>query len=134
MRITPQTLRLRGPTPDLAAAFDSVVSERAGALVVMEVPVAILNRGRIAEMAEARRIPIMFWGGASDPGVLMSYGTTIVNTFPRMPLVVDRILKGANTPFEVVTRREFIVNLKIARELGVTIPPDVLKRADRVIE
>jgi putative tryptophan/tyrosine transport system substrate-binding protein len=67
----------------------------------------------------------------------MSYGTTNLDSFKRMPMIVDTILKGANpadTPFEVVTRQEFIVNLKVARDLGVTIPPGVLKRADRVIE
>ena len=52
-------------------------------------------------------------------------------------MIVDKILRGAkpaDTPFEVVTRQEFIVNLKVARELGVTIPPEILKRADRIIE
>jgi len=137
MNITSHTLRLHGPTPDLDAAFDSVVAEKAEVLLVMEVPVAILNRKRIGEIALARRIPAMFWGGASDEGVLMSYGTTIFDTYPRMPLVVDRILKGAkaaDTPFEQVTQQHFIVNRKVARELGVTIPAEVLKRADRVIE
>ena len=137
MNIRPQTLKLRGPTPDLAVALDSVVSEKADVMVVMEVPVTILTRGRIVELATARRIPTMFWGGISDAGVLMSYGTTALDTYTRMPLIVDKILRGAkpaDTPFEVVTRQEFIVNLKVARELGVTIPPEVLKRADRVIE
>ena len=67
----------------------------------------------------------------------MSYDTTIADTYPRMSLVVDKILKGAkpaDTPFEVITRQEFLINQKVARELGVTIPPEVLKRADRVIE
>jgi len=67
----------------------------------------------------------------------MSYGTTIADTYPRMPLVVDKVLKGAkpaDTPFEEITRRQFVVNLKVAHELGVTIPPGVLKRADLVIE
>ena len=131
MNIRPQTLKLRGPTPDLAVALDSVVSEKADVIVVMEVPVTILTRGRIVELATARRIPTMFWGGASDAGVLMSYGTTIADTYPRMPLVVDKILKGAkpaDTPFEEITRQEFIVNLKVARELGVTIPPEVKAR------
>ncbi len=137
MNIKAQTLKLRGPTPDLAAALDSVVAEKADVLVVMEVPVAILNRGRIAELATARHIPTMFWGGVSDPSVLMSFGTTIADTYPRLPLVVDKVLKGAkpaDTPFEVITRREFVVNLEVARALGVTIPPGLLKRADRVIE
>jgi len=137
MNIRPQTLKLRGPTPDLAVALDSVVSEKADVMVVMEVPVTILTRARIVELATARRIPMMFWGGISDAGVLMSYGTTALDTYKRMPIIVDKILRGAkpaDTPFEVVTRQEFIVNLKVARELGVTIPPGVLKRADRVIE
>ncbi len=137
MNIRPQTLKLRGPTPDFAAAFDSIVAEKADVIVVMEVPVTILARRGIVEHATARRIPLMFWGGAVDPGILMSYGTTIADTDPKMPLVVDKILKGAkpaDTPFEVVTRQEFSINQKVARELGVTIPPEVLKRADRVIE
>ena len=137
MNIRPQTLKLRGPMPDWAAAFDSIVAEKADVIVVMEVPVTILTRGAIVEQATARRIPLMFWDGAADPGILMSYGTTIADTNPKMPLVVDKILKGAkpaDTPFEVITRQEFLINQKVARELGVTIPPEVLKRADRVIE
>ena len=137
MNIRPQTLKLRGPTPDLAAALDSIVAEKADVIVVMEVPVTILTRGRIAELATARRIPTMFWGGTADAGVLMSYGTAFTDTFPRMPLVVAKILKGAkpaDTPFEEITRQDFIVNLKVARELGVTMPPEVLKRANRIIE
>lgn len=135
MGIASQTLRLRGPTPDLAAALDSVVSWKSQVLLVMEVPVAIYNRGRIAELAVARHLPTMYWGGA--PEGLMSYGTTIADTYPRIPLVVDKILKGArpaDTPFEQVTRRHFLVNLAVARKLGVTFPRELLKRADRVIE
>ena len=135
--IRPQTLKLRGPAPDLAAAFDSIVAEKADVIVVMEVPVTILARARIVELATARRIPLMFWGGVADAGVLMAYGTSIWDTYQRMPVIVDKILKGAkpaDTPFEQATRQEFIVNLKVARELGVTIPPELLTRADRVIE
>ena len=137
MNIRPQTLKLRGPTPDFAVALDSVVTEKADVLVVMEVPVTFNTRGRIAELATARRIPTLFWGGVSDAGVLMSYGTAFTDTYPKMPLVAAKILKGAkpaDTPFEVITRQEFLINQKVARELGVTIPPEVLKRADRVIK
>ena len=137
MRFTHQMLKLRGPTPDFAQAFDTMVAEKAEALVVLEVPVPFGNRERIAELAAARRIPTMFWGGAWNAGGLMSYGTSFTDTYPRMPEFVDRVLKGAkpaDTPFEVITRREFVVNLKIARGLGVTIPGEVLKRADRTID
>ena len=137
MSITPQVLKVRGPAPDFAQAFDSMVSEKAEALVILEVPAPFGNRERIAQLAAARRIPTMFWGGAANAGGLMAYGTTFTDTYPRMPAFVDRILKGAkpaDTPFEAITRREFAVNLKIARELRVTFPDEVLKRADRIID
>ncbi len=136
MKITPQVLKLRGPSPDFAAAFNAMAAQRTQALVVLEVPVPFGNRVRIAELAAARRMPTMFWGGASTAGGMMSYGTTFADGYPLMPIVIDRVLKGADpavTPFKVVTRRQFVVNLKVARELGVTIPDAVLKRADRII-
>jgi len=136
MKITPQVLKLRGPSPDFTAAFNAMAEQGAQALVVLEVPVPFGNRVRIAEMAAARRMPTMFWGGASSAGGMMSYGTTFSDGYPLMPIVIDKILKGANpavTPFEVVTRRQFVVNLKVATALGVTIPEGVLKRADRII-
>lgn len=136
MRITPQVLKLRGPSPDFDAAFSAMAAQGAQALVVLEVPVPFGNRARIAELAAARRMPSMFWGGASTAGGMMSFGTTFSDGYPLMPIVIDRILKGADpavTPFEVVTRRQFVINLNVARELGVTIPDAVLKRADRII-
>lgn len=136
MKITPQVLKLRGPAPDFEAAFNAMAAQKAQALIVLEVPVPFGNRVRIAEVAAARRIPTMFWGGASTAGGLMSFGTSFSDGYPLMPVVIDRILKGADpavTPFEVITRRHFVVNLKVAGELGVTIPDAVLKRADRII-
>ena len=69
LKVRPQTLKLRGPMPDLPAALDTVVAEKADAIVMMEVPVTILTRARIVELASARRIPMMFWGGVADAGV-----------------------------------------------------------------
>ncbi|MEO5580992.1 MAG: ABC transporter substrate binding protein [Gemmatimonadaceae bacterium] len=137
MKITPQVLKLRGPAPDFDAAFSAMAAEKAEVLVVLEVPVPFGNRKRIAEMAAARRLPTMFWGGASTAGGMMSYGTSFADGYPLMPVVIDRILKGAkpaDTPFEVVSRREFVVNHAIARALGVIIPEAVLKRADRILD
>jgi putative tryptophan/tyrosine transport system substrate-binding protein len=136
LKITPQVLKLRGPEPDFDGAFSAMAAQKAQALVVLEVPVPFGNRGRIAEMAAAHLIPTMFWGGASNAGGMLSCGTTFSDAYPRMPIVIDKVLKGANpavTPFEVTTRREFVVNLAVARTLGVTIPATVLKRADRII-
>ncbi|MBC8752639.1 MULTISPECIES: ABC transporter substrate-binding protein [Paraburkholderia] len=135
--IAPQVLKVRGPTPDFDTAFKAMVGERAEVLVVLEVPAPFRDRKRVAELAAAHRIPTMFWGGASDAGGLMACGTSFTNTYPRVPIYVDRILKGAkpaDMPFEVISRREFVINLKTARDLGLTIPAEVLKRADRVID
>jgi putative ABC transport system substrate-binding protein len=135
--LTPQVLKVRGPNPDLETAFKSMVSERAEAVVVLEVPATIADRKHIAELAAQHRLPTMFWGGASDSGGLLSYGTSFTADFPRVPNIIDKILKGANpadTPFEVVSQRQLAINLKTARGLGLAIPAELLKRADRVIE
>ena len=81
----------------------------------------------------------MFVGGRqrSDAGGLIAYGTSILDTLPPLPGYVDRILKGAkpsDMPIEVITRHSVIFNLRTAREIGVTIPPELLKQADQVIE
>jgi len=137
MGITPQMLKLRGPEPDFVKAFDAMVAEKAEVLVVLEVPVPFTHRDRIAELAAARRIPTMFWGGASNAGGMMSYGTSFVDNYPHIAEYIDRILKGAkpaDMPFAVITRREFVVNRKVARQLRVAIPDAVLQRADRIID
>lgn len=134
--LTPQVLKVRGPQPDLEAAFRDMTSARAEALVVLEVPATIADRKRIAAMATQHRLPTMFWGGASDAGGLLSYGTSFNADFPHLPIIIDKILKGAkpaDTPFEVVSQRELAVNLKTARDLKVTVPAELLKRADHVI-
>lgn len=134
---TPQVLKVRGPAPDLEAAFKAMASEGAQALVILEVPVTIPLRKRIAELAAAHRIPTMFWGGASDAGGVFTYGTSFTDTFAGVPTAIDKILKGAkpaDMPFELITSREFVIDLKAASALGLTIPPDLVKRADRVIE
>lgn len=135
--LIPQVLKVSGPKPDLEGAFKAMASEGAEALVVLEVP-SVFNIARsVAEMATAQRLPTMVWGGQADAGSLVSYGTNFETNFPRVPVFVDKILKGAkpaDTAFEVVANRQLVINLKTARALGVTIPADVLKRADRVIE
>jgi putative ABC transport system substrate-binding protein len=135
--LTPHVVKVRGPAPDLDAAFKTLASEQAEALVILEVPVTIPLRKRIAELGAANRIPTMFWGGASDAGGVFSYGTSFTDTFAGVPAAIDKILKGAKPAdmrFQVITRREFVINLSAARVLGLAVPPELLKRADRVIE
>jgi putative tryptophan/tyrosine transport system substrate-binding protein len=79
----------------------------------------------------------LFPGGQAGAGGLITYGTSILNTLPRLAEYVDKVLKGANPgdlPVEINSQRELVFNLKTARAIGVTISPELLKRTDQVIE
>ena len=135
--LQPQSLKIAGASPDLRGVFQAMERERADALLVLELPATVAHRRRIAELAAQQRLPTLFAGGSSDAGGLLAYGTRVTKAARRLAAYVDRIVKGAqpaDLPFEVVVRPELIVNLKTAQEIGVTIPPEVLKRADRVIQ
>ncbi len=135
--LQPQSLTIAGASPDLEAVFQAIRREHADALLVLDLPATVIHRKRIAELAAQQRLPTLFAGGLSDAGGLLSYGTRVTEAARRLAAYVDRIVKGAqpaDLPFEVVVRPELIVNLKTAQEIGVTIPPEVLKRADRVIQ
>ena len=135
--LQPQSLKIAGASPDLRGVFQAMERERADALLVLELPATVSHRRRIAELAAQQRLPTLFAGGSSDAGGLLGYGTSVTKAARRLAVYVDRIVKGAqpaDLPFEVVVRPELIVNLKTAQEIGVTIPPQVLKRADRVIQ
>jgi putative ABC transport system substrate-binding protein len=92
---------------------------------------------QIADLAIKNRLPSTFEGSEFvDAGGLMSYGTNDAAQFQRAAYYVDRILKGAkpaDLPVEQPTKFELVINLKTAKQIGVTIPPNVLARADRVI-
>jgi putative tryptophan/tyrosine transport system substrate-binding protein len=134
-----QALRLRvlAPTPDLEGAFASLKREHSEALLVLEEPVVGVHAKRIAELATKERLPTMFAPSRVDAGGLIAYGTSQLASIRRMAAYVDKILKGAKAgelPVERVAPYELIVNLKTAREIGVTIPAEVLKRAKRLIQ
>ena len=133
--LQPQRLTIAGASPALEEVFQAMRQERADALVVLEQPATATHRRRIAEMAAAQRIPTLF-PARSDADGLIGYGTNVAEPARRLATYVDRILKGAkpaDLPIEVIVRPEVIINLETAREIGVTIPPEVLKRADRVV-
>jgi putative tryptophan/tyrosine transport system substrate-binding protein len=106
--------------------------EDVGALLVLSQPATAVHRMRIAEMAAKQRLPTLVPNTSSDAGGLIGHGTNLTEAVRRIAVCVDKILKGANPA--VFARPELIVNLKTANEIGIAIPPDVLKRANRVIQ
>jgi putative tryptophan/tyrosine transport system substrate-binding protein len=135
--VTPQVIKLRGPKPDFEAAFNAMASKGAEALVALEVPSVFALTKTVAELATVRRIPTMLWGGQGDAGALMCYGTSYVETFPRVALYVDRIIKGgkpADMAIEVVAKHKLVIDRTTASALGVSIPAELSKLADRIID
>lgn len=128
---------LKAPNPDLEGVFAAMRKERVDALLIQQVPVMGVYLKEITQLAARDRIPTMYSPIRPDAGELLAYGTNFKAAMRRMAVFVDNILKGAKAgdlPVETLTGSELIVNLKIAVEIGITIPPDVLKQADRVIQ
>jgi putative ABC transport system substrate-binding protein len=134
--VTLQSVEIRGPG-DLDVAFAAMISERAEGLVMFSDPLIVLHERRIVELAAKRRLPAVYASrGAVDAGGLMSYGPNMADLFRRAAYFIDKILKGtkpADLPVEQPTKFEFVINLKTAESLGLTIPPSFLTRADHVI-
>ena len=123
---------------DIAAAFRAASKERAGAgLWIVAGAVANAQRKEIIDLAVKGRLPVMYQGQAwVEAGGLVTYGVNLNDLDRRAATFVDKILKGrkpADLPVEQPMKFEFIVNLKAAKQIGLTIPPNVLVRADKVI-
>jgi putative ABC transport system substrate-binding protein len=129
-------VEMRGPL-DIKRAFRSAIFGRADAFIVLPVPASV-SMEEIAELALKNRLPGIFWrADFAEQGGLMAYGANRLEQSRRAAYVVDKILKGAkpgNLPVERPTHFELVINLKTAKEIGVTIRPDVLMWADRVIK
>jgi len=128
---------VQGPG-ELERAFSTIGEERADALIVFPSPMLFNERRRIVDLAAKRRLPSMAMGREFvELGGLMSYGASITDLNRRGAAFIDKILKGAKPaelPVEQPTKFELLVNLKTARELGLTIPREFLLLADEVIE
>ncbi len=131
-----QSLKARGVS-DLERVFEQAAIERIDAVVMLTGP---LNRFRkqIVDLAVKSRLPLMaIWRAFVDAGGLMSYGPSSPDIMRRAAHYVDRILKGAkpaDLPVERPTKFELVINLKTAKQLGITIPPEVLYQATKVIK
>jgi putative tryptophan/tyrosine transport system substrate-binding protein len=122
---------------DIETVFKAATKESADAVLVLGNPIASARRARIAAAAAKSRLPGIYpWPEFVNDGGLMSYGANITDLFRRAATYVDKILKGAkpaDLPVEQPTKFELVINLKAAKQIGLTIPPNVLARADRVI-
>ena len=122
---------------DIETAFRAASKGRAGAVLVLASPLIESHRTQSTDLAAKDRLPAIYYAPEFvEAGGLMSYGTSFPDLFRRAATYVDKILKGAkpaDLPVEQPTKFEFIVNLKAAKQIGITIPPNVLARADRVI-
>ena len=132
-----QYVEVKTQNPDIEGAFRVIVNERIGAVVTEATPLFSAHRKKILELVEQNHIPAMHseqeWANA---GGLMSYGSNRVDLSRRAATYVDKILKGAKPaelPVEQPMKFELVINLKAAKQIGLTIPPNVLARADKVI-
>jgi putative ABC transport system substrate-binding protein len=134
--VTLQPLELRS-VDDFEPAFSAIKRERAQALLVVRNPLTVTHRTRIVDFAAKSRLLAMYGDREFiEVGGLMSYGVSIPDLWGRAATYVDKILKGAkpsDLPVEQPTKFEFVINLKTAKQIGLTIPPNVLVRADKVI-
>jgi putative ABC transport system substrate-binding protein len=137
LRVKVQTLGVREPD-DFDHAFAEMTRERPDAILMVSDALTILNRKRVVEFAKTNRLPTIFEAGALvREGGLMSYGPQQSAIGERAAHLVARILGGARPaelPLELPTRFEFLINLKTAQALGLTLPATLLARADEVIE
>ena len=131
------SMEVRSPN-DFRTAFKNAIKARTHALVVTSNPVFSANQDRLVDLASKNRLPAIYGNReAVEAGGLMSYGTIYTDLYRRAAMYVDKIWKGAkpaDLPVEQPKKFELIINLKAAKQIGLTIPPNVLARADKVIK
>jgi len=138
LKVPLQILEVQGPTPDIGKAFQAAAKERVGAMVLVSVPGLSGHRKQIVDFAVQNRLPLMSESVAAvEVGGLASYHANNDELLRRAAIYIDKILKGirpADLPVEQATKFQLVINLKTAKQIGLTIPPNVLARADRVIK
>jgi putative ABC transport system substrate-binding protein len=123
---------------DIETAFDSLVRQHAGALVVTADPLFTHHNQRIVALAARNGIPTIYpWRSYSAAGGLVSYGTNFLEAWRQTGIYVGEILKGAkpaDLPVQQVTKLDLVINMKTAKTLGITVPLSLLGRADELVE
>jgi ABC-type uncharacterized transport system substrate-binding protein len=138
LKLTIQPWEIRA-VDDFEKVFAALNKQRPDGLYPFPAgPVMRPNRKRIADFALKSRLPSVYFGRETvEAGGLMSYGADVADSYRRVAVYVDKILKGAkpaDLPVQQPTKFEFVINLKTAKQIGLTIPPNVLARADKVIK
>jgi putative ABC transport system substrate-binding protein len=137
LKLELQYLDVRDPQ-DIETAFHAAIKERADALLVLSSPIATSHRIQFAQLAIKNRLPIMYQVSESaEAGGLVTYGVSTADLWRRSATYVHKILKGtkpADLPVEQPTKFELVINLKTAKQIGLTIPGSVLAQADKVIK
>ena len=122
---------------DMEVAFQRAAKGHADAVLALGNSVLNAHRPQVADLAVTSRLPAMYYAVEFvDAGGLMFYGVDFADLYQRSAGYVDKILKGAkpaDLPVEQPKKFEFVINLKAAKQIGLTIPPNVLARADKVI-
>ena len=138
LKIQLQSLEVRGPNPDLDGAFQIAAKWRASGLIIIRTALLLRYPKQIADLAIKKRLPSTSEGSEFvEAGSLMSYAANDAESFRRAAVFVDKILKGArpaDLPVEQPTKFEFVINLKTAKQIGLTIPPSVLATANKIIK
>jgi putative ABC transport system substrate-binding protein len=133
-----QSLEISSSNPDFKVAFTVANKGHADAILTLAPPILAAHRNEIVTLTNRYALPAMFHSrDFVDAGGIMSYGPNLADSFKRAAVYVDKILKGAvpsDLPIERPIKFEFVINLKTAKQIGLTIPPNVLARADRVIK
>ena len=137
LKVNIESFNVRNPN-DIDKAFEAIAKRRADGLLLESDPVFNINRANVIKLAAKNRLPAIYperrW---VEDGGMMGYGTDLIEVARRAAIFVDKILKGtkpADLPVEQPTKFELAINLRTAKQIGVTIPQSVLYRADRVVK
>ncbi len=137
LKLPLQLLKVRGPDY-FESAFEAAANRRAGALIVLPSTMFFSHPRRLADLALKSRLPTISADVKyAEAGGLIAYGPSFSHLYHRATTYVDKILKGAKPaglPVEQPVKFELVINLKTAKALGITVPPSILLRADKVIE
>ena len=132
-----QSVEVRAPG-ELETAFAAISKARSEAVIVVGDPITFPARAQIAMLAVRYRVPfVASWREWAEAGALLSYGPTSLERWRRAAVYVDKLLKGASPselPVEQPATFELVLNLRVAKALGITVPPSIVQRADRIIE